>query len=645
MTNSNNNVLIICRDIKSAHRLWRFKPKSQSRYILASDDPRVQELAKEYPWIDEICWIEQMESFYNVADNVIGFLEIINRWLESLAAARHGIPKELLYWIQHCEGGMTTQRIQDLLLLIRSYLNLIENNQLNKIIIFANPDTHWEDDVLCYVANSRGIEVKNFGKFRLDVWGKRVWSTLRPFAIDLYYIFGVIAAKSRCLFLGKHKVEHGKEIVFQLCSSANKHVLHTYPLMKALKKRNYDPVALCWTAPQGARSIRKEGLPAEELESYIPLSTIVSGYYHMLQTWKEARRKRKEFLSNKALNYRKILLGPALWPSVIAFMPELPRRYRLQVAAKEYFSSHSPVAIRPWTTTLPEGVLFVRNTLNNKRRPIFFDNWAFAFIDSPYQTKIEGRDLELAWGERHKSYLVRRQVPPDNIVYVGKENLDNIKELVEQYTQEESRRYLNILQTYSFYILYDAGGVLRGYMNPSEAVSTAKCLLDFARKHPAIVLIIKSHPSYSDGWLKNMLNFYQLGNTFLIDKKMLPFHALNACDVLITKFSSLGLEAMHFPRPVISVLLDREDHLKIYEDAAEYVYATDALHRLLERLLNDKTFRERWTKKYLLNQENFLRKDVIQTSRKASDLSAEAIDKYIKQRCVNVTVEHRRNNI
>jgi len=631
MCNSNkNNILIICRDLQSVRRLSSFNSQAHSRYILASDDPRVHEAVKECSWIDEICWIEQRESFYNVADDVIGFLKIINRWLESLADAQRGIPKELLYWIQHCEGGMTTQRIQDLLLLIRSYLNLIETNQLNEIIIFASPDAHWEDNILCHVAYSRGIEAKSFGKFRLDVLGKRVWSTLRPFAIDLYYILGVIGAKSRCLFFGRHKGVHGKEIVFQLCSSANKHVLHTYPLMKSLKDRNYDPVALCWTASQGARLIRKEGLSTEELECYVPLSAIVYGYYHMLYTWKEAQRKQKEFLLNHALTYQNIPLGQALWPSVIAFMPELPRRYRLQIAARRYFSSHSPVAIRSWTNVLPEGVIFVREALNNTRRPLFFANWPFAYIDSPYQTKIEGLDLGLAWGERHKAYLERLQVPLDNIICVGKDSLDNIEVFMEKYTSEESRCHLNIPPTYSSYILYDVSVVSRGYMCQREAYSTTKCLLDFTRKHPSVALIIKPHPSSHHDWLMSILKFYSLRNVFLVSKSSLPFHCINACDVLITKFSTLGLEAMHFLRPVISVLLDREDRLKIYEYAAEYIYITDDLYGLLERLLNDKTFRERWTEEHLRKQEHFLCRDVIQTTRKASDLGAEAIDNCLR---------------
>lgn len=102
MCNSNkNNILIICRDLQSVRRLSSFNPQAHSRYILASDDPRVHEAVKECSWIDKICWIEQMESFYNVADDVIRFLKIINNWLESLGEGQHVISKELLYWIRN----------------------------------------------------------------------------------------------------------------------------------------------------------------------------------------------------------------------------------------------------------------------------------------------------------------------------------------------------------------------------------------------------------------------------------------------------------------------------------------------------------------------------------------------------------------
>ena len=61
MTNS-NNVLIICRDLDSVRKLARFQRQPQKHYVLASDDPRVHEIAKEYSWICAINWIEKIES-------------------------------------------------------------------------------------------------------------------------------------------------------------------------------------------------------------------------------------------------------------------------------------------------------------------------------------------------------------------------------------------------------------------------------------------------------------------------------------------------------------------------------------------------------------------------------------------------------
>ena len=118
-------VLLVCRGLGEIHLLQRFQPQPGCRYIVASDDLRVHLEMEKYPWVAEVCYLEQMESFYAVAFDVIKYLELINQWLESLGNDPKGIPQELLYWIRHCEGGKTTQRIQDLLLLIRSYQYLI----------------------------------------------------------------------------------------------------------------------------------------------------------------------------------------------------------------------------------------------------------------------------------------------------------------------------------------------------------------------------------------------------------------------------------------------------------------------------------------------------------------------------------------
>ena len=92
---------------------------------------------------------------------------------------------------------------------------------------------------------------------------------------------------------------------------------------------------------------------------------------------------------------------------------------------------------------------------------------------------------------------------------------------------------------------------------------------------------------------------------YLIDKNMLPYHALNAADLLITKFSTIALEAMLFKRPVVSILLDGEERFRIYGDAVERANSLEALNEILTMMVSDASRRAAWVENQMKNQEHF----------------------------------------
>ena len=194
---SEQTVLVVCRGLSEIDLLQRFQPQPDCRYIVASDDLRVHLEKEKYPWVEAVCYLEQMESLYAVAADVIKYLELINQWLESLGNDPKGIPKELLFWIRACEGGKTTQRIQDLLLLIRSYRYLLDTYNISSIIILSHPQTEWEDDVLIKVGQSKGIEVRIIGRFRLSILKAKLLSWMKLLAREPYYISYILLAKLR----------------------------------------------------------------------------------------------------------------------------------------------------------------------------------------------------------------------------------------------------------------------------------------------------------------------------------------------------------------------------------------------------------------------------------------------------------------
>lgn len=625
---SDKTVLLVCRGLDEIHLLRRLQPQPGCRYIVASDDLRVHLEMKTCSWVAEVCYLEQMESFYAVAPEVIQYLELINLWLESLGNEPKGIPKELLFWIRHCEGGKTTQRLQDLLLLIRSYEYLIDTYNINDIIILSHPQTEWEDDILIKVGQYKGIETRIIGDFNFSIIKARLLSLLKILAREPYYISTILLDKLWEHFRSHKPVISAKEIVMQMCIPHDKFVEEHILVMKALKNRGYDPVALLWRASKAAVKFQQAGLWAEKLETFVPMPSIWEAPYRVWLTWRQARRRRDEFLAHPGLKYRNIALGPLLWPSVRAFFwEELAQRYRLRQAAKHYFCSHFPRAIRLWGgEILAEGVI-VSKSLNGKQRPLTF-LWFGASVEDPYY-QLSSTDLFLAAGDNEKEYLEKLGVPSRRIVTVGSSRYDHLAAFRKKYSPSQSRAYLNIPQNFQNYILFDSNEDSRGYLTIQEQSLVTNALGNFAREHPSVALMIKPHPVHRPGWLEALIDYFSLPNVFMVDKNMLPYHALNAADLLITKLSTIALEAMLFKRPVISILLDGEERFRIYGDAVERVNSLEALTATLRMLVRDAARRADWVENQLRNQEKYLKNYFGNNIAESAQLGAAALDNFL----------------
>lgn len=621
-------VLVVCRGLSEIDFLQRFKPQPDCRYIVASDDLRVHLEKEKYSWVEAVCYLEQMESLYPVAADVMKYLALINEWLESLGDDPKGIPKELLFWIRHCEGGKTTQRIQDLLLLIRSYEYLIDTFNIRSIIILSHPQTEWEDDVLIKVGQSKGAEVRLIGYLRLSILKGRLLSLMKLLAKEPYYILSILRDK---LWKGmrSHKPRIStKEIVMQICIPHDKFVEHSVLSMKAMKNQGYDPVALLWRASKAAVKFKQEGLWVEKLETFVPMACIWAAPYRVWLTWRQARLRRHEFLAHPGLQYNNTPLGSLLWPSVVFFFwGELPQRYRLRQAAKQYFASHFPLAIRLWGAgTLAEGRI-VSKSLNDKQRPLFF-SWFGGAMENPYY-ELPPTDIFLAEGDKQVESLKKLGVPARRIVTVGLSRYDNIPAFRKEYSPSQSKTFLNIPQVYKYYILFDSNADLRGYITIQEQSIVTMALLNFVREHPSLALMIKPHPVHNRGWLEDLVNCFSLPNVYLINKNMLPYHGLNAADLVITKFSTIAVEAMLFEKPVISILLDGEERFRIYGDAVERANSLEALNKFLTIMISDAGKRTELVKNQIKNQEHFLNNFFRNNIFESAKIGSAALDKFL----------------
>lgn len=631
MLNNQRNILLLCRSINDFKFVKNTNINSSKKYYLATDDIRLHREVAKYDWITKAVFIELEESFYSVADKVVEILDIINIWLKSLGSKRGRFPEDILFWIRHAEGGMTTQRIQDILMLIRSYVNLIDQFHIDSIVIISNSNFIWEDTVMVETARSRSIPINIITKNYFKVTLIKLCSFCKPFVYELYYLLNTLLIKLKFLLFHSDKLIRKNEIIIQICSTAPKHLIQHIALMKELKRKNYNPVALCWGVYSGTKQFKKNNISYDELENWVSVSALFSSMIKVFITLIIAKKKWKERQSAPALSYKSVTIGKLLWSSISFFIcGELSQRYRLYIASSRYFKSNTPLAIKFWTLVFAEAVIPFK-FISIKDTAIF--QWAspvYHSSENPYEHHVISPDLILVSSPKQEKQINELGFHKGNIVSVGQLYKDNLETFSKKFTREQSYIHLSIPSTYCLYLLFDHGYLIRGYMSSSEQIRTIDYLLNFAKTHRSIALLVKPHPAHRSGILETQIRYFSLKNVFLIDSKMLPDHCMNVADLVITKFSTIGIEALYLNKPVVSLILDVEKRFRIFGDAADYFYNFEDLDNLLEKITSDKNYLIEWKSGHHQRAAKFLDDFILKTSKTSFELAAEAIDEMIK---------------
>ena len=277
-------------------------------------------------------------------------------------------------------------------------------------------------------------------------------------------------------------------------------------------------------------------------------------------------------------------------------------------AAKSYFMKSRVLAVKLWGRTfMPEGKI-VWNCINGPQKPMLFHYSLGVELEEPYAPANEDGDLWLAAGESQKDMFIDSlRISPDKVVVVGQSRYAHLRKFKKNVMRSMSFSELNIPPDYSFYVLYDYPGFLRGFHSKQEILLVVMELIDLAKANKNIAIIIKPHPGAKTEILNDMLHKHHLPNIFVLNRKILPYHALNCADLLVTKFSTLGMEAMIFEVPVISVISDLEKRWQIYKEAATYLFTAKELHDFLDKIAHEKGFFLDLKKSQLREQKTLLK--------------------------------------
>jgi hypothetical protein len=585
-----------------------------------------------FPGVQKVLFLEKTESFYTVAADVVLLQAEIEEWMSAFLQPGAGIYSETVAWGKNVEGGLLTQRLQDALLLIRFDQQLLDESKADELHVIAEPESVWDDRVIAQVALSRGCPVFIHRAGAVRVWVSDCLARLRPWAVGTYFLLNVLRLGGGRLFKRAPADCEGR-IIFQLSSSWRKHVENVAPLMKALRARGEEPLAVCWVASErfyrksAAVQLTLEGLNAVQLERWVRLRDIAASIAQSAGIALRVRHSSRSGSKWSNLRAYGVPLAPLLQESLSHLLiAELPQRIRIQRALAACFENARPRAFKPWAGPESFDGQAALRILRATGRPFVFHYWLGASLEWPYADTRHSPDLFLAVGPyeaRHaqNDYVLTGQ----QIVIVGQARYTGYSEFAASHSPSESRRKLGLALNGRRYIGFDPNCAIRGYQSAREQFDMATALLEAARRVPGLVIVVKPHPSYPIDHLRPLFDAAALPNVAILSRSAPLMHFLNSIDVIVTKYSTLILEAALMDRVSIAALFNSDPRFRVYGNMPEFVNSPAELTALAERIgADDAAFRE-WRGSRAARQAALLPDFYMKTQQQPSMLAADAI--------------------
>lgn len=240
------------------------------------------------------------------------------------------------------------------------------------------------------------------------------------------------------------------------------------------------------------------------------------------------------------------------------------------------------------------------------------------FADHPIEGVICSEKYAV-FGYAFRDILIKRGGDPDKIVVTGQPRFDIL--VNKKYYKKWIYEKLNINREKG--IVFFASTDL----SDTEKEMTVSGLCAAMKDFPDKQLVIKPHPSDDGAMFEHLVR--KLDSDAIIVYSHL-YELLHACDVLLTTWSTVGLEAMLFDKPVIVINLMDIAAVSTYVEKGAALEAKTAedIKRTLKMVLYDpKTIEE-----MKINRQKYVENYTYKPDGKASERVAKLIQKMIDEK-------------
>lgn len=599
-------LLLVCRTERAWHARGLLPPGQP--VVVASNDPRVHVAARSCPGVTDVIYLEPLSSsFYSVAAEVRRAVGLLDEWMAGFAPEF----SEALRWGCTVEGGLTSQRVQDALLLIDATHDLFDRVQPAGIIVHSTGAARFDDRVLVSVAGARGIPCRlatpNRWKRGLDA----IQAWLRPASLLTYRLVHLFRRGGGRL-TPRVATAPGIEgsVLFVLCSSARNHAVNVQSLILELVRQGTGCAVLTWCAHE-----RMPWPPPEEL---LPGTTRLEpwlGWRDVATCLGRARRLHRRIARATdtpwpVLTYRGVPLSPLLSESVRHFLiAELPLRLMFRHALLAAIGSRLPVAVKPWGA--PEGFEYrqISRLWPDDHRPLMFQYWLGVGMPWPYADPLQRVDLFLAKCQDEAAQVAADYRLPDTALeIVGQIRLAGHREFADTTTVAQSRSVLGLGDIPdTLWVGFDPNCALRGYQSAREQAAITESLLAAVAEAPGLHLLVKPHPAYPIDHLAPLFAAADPARVHVLPARCPLDHFLNAADLMVSKYSTLLVEAALMRRVAVPVIPDGDGRFRVFGELAPVLTDPADLTRLLTDLAGHPARRNAWIADRLRQQEEYLR--------------------------------------
>ena len=238
-------------------------------------------------------------------------------------------------------------------------------------------------------------------------------------------------------------------------------------------------------------------------------------------------------------------------------------------------------------------------------------------------------DITCLFGDHYFKVLTQASAyPADSLEITGQVSTDVIDSIQKFYNRREFIRDLNFNDRKPLISLMSQN--IDPYSDYEKLFQiSCKTLSGF----PELNFVIKLHPNESINEVKSLIKkYHSFPEKVKILKGVDLYEVLNASDIIITGNSTVGIEAMMFRKPLITIEGFKFSMHYAESKSSIGVISVSQMEDAIGRILNDKVFK----KKLINNGQRFIKSRVYKTDGQVSERIIRICDELIKKNYKNL---------